>query len=1385
MENDLQLKKILLIDSTGNKEIAKEESARLEAGDWQLVLFENTSYPPLLYADQSFSAVLCRLDKPSDIAIILEECLRILEPKGFLILVGKFKPRDKTNFTNILEELTDDLSLGETTEGKTIFFIEKRITDNSTLSVKDINNMDETDFNKISQVILEHLEDYDIFDAKWYLTKNPEVYIANLHPFQHYINHGYSEGKAPNRKYNEQAYLGVNEGKNPLDVFILEHFGGISENSPYMQNFLKTAHAMHNKASEAGLFDADWYLETNPDVSLNSSEHPWVHYVDFGWKERRDPSPNFNVEKYLSTYKEREKFTGNPLFHFLETGQRNGFQYWPSKDRKLSDYNKASGVLFIKNQNDPFTMMYRAETIEKYLISLCVKDVSSCYLNNVKKDTLVHRLSALILSRAHITVEVQGLINRARNFDIPIIFDIDDYVWDSTSQPQLRTLLYKEKPTAKHLANAMEKWRDVAIESDAIVVSTWPLRKLAIGFGKPVFVIPNSVPKNYEAFDRSFEKFLIPNEIIEIGYFSGTNTHQFDIKECMHALFKIMETREKVHLRLVGHIDYLVDYLEQFRDRITIIPLIEYKAMLSELSHCDIVIAPLETRNIFCDCKSELKLFEAALFSIPVVCSPTATYASTIIDGVNGFLAGDDNEWYEKLLLLIDNADLRHRMGKAAKESILPRFETSSVVKLFREFTLNIRDSLYKKNLSPLKITSTCSKRKNKPVISLVTILHNKANELPEFLRSIEWQLFDENIEAIFVDDLSTDISVEIVNNWAKYLEYSEFNDWISTIVIRNSDNLGNCISRNKGIDAASADIVVVIDADCILSPQFFSNHLNAHLSGAGDVAIGFRGIETNGTPANFISASMELSPSEVSKRARNQDNYLLSDFVNCVTRNISFNKKKYPIRFDELFSYTRSPESGFGWEDVEFGYRLFKEGAKSVFLDNCFTLHVTHSFDGDDGIKATRSAKNFRRLLDKHPDIALLNPGWVKTTGDAIGNWLVRYDYKLDQHIDWQVISKYIKSLHKPNILIKTKPKALRILTHKWHSPHQYELCKSGHDFTYCVDEAKNLDFQSFDSKCSNVWDYQFRPLPGNVRYIRSEDINVQDYDLIIGHFDENVIHPENCNGILKNSWGREFKSLLDYRTELPMVSICHGTPQFKGQYDIFYYEKDLGLILEESHAEMIALLGETLVVLNSNQAKHEWGFKNSRVIWHGFQPSEFFPHKKDRKWVGMKTEKIVQRPHYNGYFLYKKCLELLAQHFFMEQLMVQDTSLSLARTANLQFWARAKFAKYRAELGRTWFYLNFTQRSPMPRIRGEGMMSGIIPLTTSNHDAAMFVKHGKNGFLFDSPEEFCEVFKYIESHPDQWQKWSQNARNTAIKEFHIDRYLSEWQNILLEMKK
>ena len=75
--------------------------------------------------------------------------------------------------------------------------------------------------------------------------------------------------------------------------------------------------------SKSKYFDKKWYLASYPEVNETGVD-PVMHYLTIGWKEGKNPSPDFNTNDYLERYSDVKNANMNPLFHYERYGKKEG-----------------------------------------------------------------------------------------------------------------------------------------------------------------------------------------------------------------------------------------------------------------------------------------------------------------------------------------------------------------------------------------------------------------------------------------------------------------------------------------------------------------------------------------------------------------------------------------------------------------------------------------------------------------------------------------------------------------------------------------------------------------------------------------------------------------------------------------------------------------------------------------------------------------------------------------------------------------------------------------------------------------------------------------------------------------------------------------------------
>ena len=88
----------------------------------------------------------------------------------------------------------------------------------------------------------------------------------------------------------------------------------------------------------------------------------------------------------------------------------------------------------------------------------------------------------------------------------------------------------------------------------------------------------------------------------------------------------------------------------------------------------DIALAPL-SRTDYALGKDSAKLRQYMALGLPVAATDFGVNAEMIEDGVSGYLATDIPQWVSALSKLIEDADLRTKMGRAARARVEAVFD--------------------------------------------------------------------------------------------------------------------------------------------------------------------------------------------------------------------------------------------------------------------------------------------------------------------------------------------------------------------------------------------------------------------------------------------------------------------------------------------------------------------------------------------------------------------------------------------------------------------------------------------------------------------------------------------------------------------------------------
>ncbi|MEW6714116.1 MAG: glycosyltransferase [Nitrospirota bacterium] len=354
-------------------------------------------------------------------------------------------------------------------------------------------------------------------------------------------------------------------------------------------------------------------------------------------------------------------------------------------------------VLFLISPWAGVTNRYRAYNMKEYLGLMGTEsEVVGIEELDTQPDYALG-FDIIVIHRIPMNEILNALIEKCKELRIPVIFDLDDYLFDVALTDRIDEIKRMSPIDRNKWIQHVRGCRDTLDACDYFIGTTDYIVKKVRELGKKAFVIRNGLNKTQVAQSgKALIKIKRDPDIVKIGYFSGTKTHQKDFEVVIAPLLKIMEEYKNVHLCIGGFLE-LHSSFEKFSERIERLPYVDWKELPFNLAAIDINIAPLEENNPFCEAKSELKYFESALLKVPSVCTPTDTYKWAIKNGENGMLASTEEDWYTCLKSLIVDPSLRKALGEKAYKMVMgtytPNTQAQKTIEVYKSIIMDYKET--------------------------------------------------------------------------------------------------------------------------------------------------------------------------------------------------------------------------------------------------------------------------------------------------------------------------------------------------------------------------------------------------------------------------------------------------------------------------------------------------------------------------------------------------------------------------------------------------------------------------------------------------------------------------------------------------------------------
>ena len=287
-----------------------------------------------------------------------------------------------------------------------------------------------------------------------------------------------------------------------------------------------------------------------------------------------------------------------------------------------------------------------------------------------------NKIDAVVFQRMDSPQMFALAIALKEQFNIPIIQETDDYVWDVPPlNPGLLSYYEKKQDMFTDPSDPVTLARRSLGVFDGYIVTTPFLQNFYKNFS-PTFICPNSLdvskrrPKPYKH-----------HKDIRVMW-STSAGHMDNMRIIKEPIKRIMEKYPNVTFY---QYNYLPNLLEgtPYEKRVVKMKWVhpdKYWEYINSLSP-DVCLSPIHD-SMYNRAKSNLRILEYwTAGNNLVIASPVGHYKETIIEGKNGLFA--KNDWYEKIEYAMKHPELREKLGKEGRKTVEKDFNLEKNARLW------------------------------------------------------------------------------------------------------------------------------------------------------------------------------------------------------------------------------------------------------------------------------------------------------------------------------------------------------------------------------------------------------------------------------------------------------------------------------------------------------------------------------------------------------------------------------------------------------------------------------------------------------------------------------------------------------------------------------